>query len=133
MIKKLLYYFIKTIELFQYTLLSLIASLIISELLEKFINKYLIDKQNNFINKVIFALISIYFLIIGLYIIQKYIAKLPFLLNPITKLIGYKPSLNNEKMLGIMTGLNWIYFSGQNLFVKVLNDIYQDINIYFNL
>ena len=133
MIKIFLFYVLKTIEMFQYALLSLICSLIISELLEMFLYKFIINKERSIYKKIIFSIISIYFLVIGLYLITKYINKIPFLLNPLSKLIGYKTSLNNERMLGIVTGLNWIYFSRQNSFVKVLDELISDMNIYLNI
>jgi hypothetical protein len=109
------------IEVFQYVFIAFIVTLIITNLLNKYLYPKLSPKKESIIRLYLNTLICLFVLSSVYYLLLKYIPKIPFAFPFLKK---YIPSLNNENLRGTELGISFVFFHHLNKFKDLIEKLF---------
>ena len=125
--------FFKFLEIFQFSTISFILSLYLTNISNDIIFDFIYNMfyKKTLINLLIISILYIFVLSIIFYFINKLLKKIPFIFKNVSKKYGYIESLKDENMIGISLGLSFIYFTNHDKLNNLIDNLNDKIKIKF--
>ena len=125
--------FFKLLEIFQFSAISFILSLYLTNIANDIIFDFIYNMfyKKTLINLLIISILYIFILSIIFYFINKLLKKIPFIFKNVSKKYGYIESLKDENMIGISLGLSFIYFTNHGKLNNLIDNLNDKIKFKF--